>query len=127
MYCVVNTNDMLAKLASLAESVEYRVNHLLSEQKAIADDHIELLRVTESFALPSTKQKEDKEHPERSQQCRFIPSLMTEAGAAGLILSNAFKNAACTVLFFFELCTNNKDLKGTFQTSGPNLILSLKP
>ena len=38
MYCVVNTNDMLAKLAGLAESIEYRVNLLLKEQEAIADD-----------------------------------------------------------------------------------------
>ena len=43
MYCVVNTNDMLTKLAGLAESIEYRVKLLLKEQKAIADDHVELL------------------------------------------------------------------------------------
>ena len=43
MFCVVDTNDMLAKLAGLAESIEYRVNFLLKEQKAIADDHFELL------------------------------------------------------------------------------------
>ena len=60
MYCVVRTNDMLAKLAGLAESIEYRVNLLLKEQKAIADNHLELLRIAESFASLPTKQNEDK-------------------------------------------------------------------
>ena len=31
MFCVVNTNEILAKLASLAESIEYRVNLLSKE------------------------------------------------------------------------------------------------
>ena len=57
MYCVVNTNDMLAKLAGLAESIEYRVNLLLKERKAISDDHFDFLRVAESFAPPPHKTK----------------------------------------------------------------------
>ena len=60
MYCVVNTKDMFAKLKGLAESIQNRVDLLLKEQKAIADDHLELLRVAESFAQP-TKANEDKE------------------------------------------------------------------
>ena len=32
MYCLVNTTDMLRKLADLAESMEYRVNLLLKKQ-----------------------------------------------------------------------------------------------
>ena len=55
-YCVVSTNDMLAKLAGLAESMEYR-----------ADDYLELLRVAESFAPLPTKQKEDKEQTGHSR------------------------------------------------------------
>ena len=68
MYCVVNTNDMLAKLAGLAESKENRMNLLLKEQKAIADDHLELLRVDESFGPPPTKPNENKEQTGHSRQ-----------------------------------------------------------
>ena len=45
MYCFVNTNEKLAKLSSLVESIEYRVNLLFKEQKAIADDHLQLILV----------------------------------------------------------------------------------
>ena len=94
---------MLAKLAQLAESIEYRVNLILNEQKTIADDHLELFRVAQSFALPPTKQNEDKKQTGPSQQRRFIPAsaLMAASGAADLILGNPFKDAACTVLSFF--------------------------
>ena len=85
MYCVVNTNGMLAKLAGLAESIEYRVNLLLKEQKPIADNHFELLRVAEFFPLLPTKPNEDKEPTEHSQQRRLIPALMVTSGSPGLI------------------------------------------
>ena len=116
MYCVVNTNDMLAKLAGLAESIEYRVNLLLKEQKAIADDHLELLRVAESFAPPPTKSNENKERTGHSRQRRLIPALMAASGAAGLILGNPLKDAACSALSIFKLCSDNKDLKKDIST-----------
>ena len=113
MYCVVNTNDMLAKLAGLDESIEYRVNLLLKEQKAIADDHLELLRVAESIAPLPKKQNGDKEQTGHSRQRRFVPALMAASGAARLILGNSVKDAACSALSFkiFKLCSNNEDLK----------------
>ena len=99
---------MLAKLAVLAESIEYRVNLLLKEQKAIADDHVELLRVAEPFAPPHTKQNEDKEQTGHSRQRRLIPALMAASGAAGLILGNPLKDAACSALSIFKLCSDKK-------------------
>ena len=75
-YCVVKTNDMLAKLAGLAESIDYRVNLLLKEQKPIADNHLELLRVADSFAPLPTKPNEDKEQTGLSRQRRFIPGFI---------------------------------------------------
>ena len=113
MCCVVNTNDMLAKLAGLAESIEYRVNLLFKEQKAIADDHLELLRVAKSFAPLPTKQNEDKAQTALSGQRRLIPALMA---AAGLILGNPLKDAACSALSIFKLCRDNKDLKKDIST-----------
>ena len=94
MYCVVKTNDMLAKLAGLAESIEYHVNLLLKEQKAIADEHLELFRVAESFASLPRKQNENKEQMGNSWQRCLIPALMTASGAAGLFLGNHLKDAA---------------------------------
>ena len=116
MYCVVNTNDMLAKLAGLAESIEYRVSLLLKEQKANADDHLELHRVAESFAPPPTKQNEDKEQTGHSRQRRLILALMAASGAADLILGNPLKDAACSALSIFKLCSDNKDLKKDIST-----------
>ena len=116
MYCVVNTNDMLAKLAGLAESIEYRVNLLSKEQKAIADDHLELLGVAESFAPPPTKPNENKEQTGHSRQRRFFPALMAASGAAGLILGNPLKDAACSALSIFKLCSDNKHLKKDIST-----------
>ena len=51
---------MLAELGSLAESIELRVNLHLDEQRAIADNQLDLLRVVETFATPPTKQDEEK-------------------------------------------------------------------
>ena len=76
MFCVVSTNDMLAKLAGLAEPINYRVIYFLKERKATADDHLELLRVAESFAPPPTKPNEDKEQTGHSWPRRvalFLP------------------------------------------------------
>ena len=108
VYCVVNTNGMLAKLAGLAELIESRVNFLLKEQKATADDHLEFLRVAESFAPLLTKQTEVKEQTGHSRQRRFNPAWMAASGAAGLILGNPLKNAACCALSNFKLCSDNK-------------------
>ena len=116
MYCVVNTSDMLAKSAGLAESIEYRVNLLLKEHKAIAGDHLELLRVAEYFAPPPTKQNEDKEQTGHSWQRRLILALMAAFGAAGIILGNPLKDAACSVLSIFKMCSDNKDLKKDIST-----------
>ena len=116
MYCVVNTNDMLAKLVGLAESIKYRVNLLLREQKAIADDHFEIFRVAESFAPPPTKQNENTEQTGFSWQRRLIPASMSASGAAGLILVNPLKDAACSALSIFKLCSDNKVLKKDIST-----------
>ena len=88
---------MLAKLAGIAESIEYRVNLLLKEQKAIADDQFELLRVAESFAPLPSKQNEDKEQTGHSRQRRLIPAFMAASGAAGLILGNPLNMKRCSM------------------------------
>ena len=116
MYCVVNTNDILAKLAGLAESIEYRLNLFLKERKAIADAHFEQLRVAESFAPSPTKPNEDKEQTGHSRQRRLIPALMAASGAAGLFLGNALKDAGCSALFIFKLCSDNKVLRKDIST-----------
>ena len=102
---------MLAKLAGLTEPIEYRVNLLLKEQKVIADDHFEFLRVAESFAPPSTKPNGDKEQTGHSPQHRIIPALMAASGAAGLILGNPLKDATYSALSIFKLCSDKKNLK----------------
>ena len=111
MYFVVNRNDMLAKVADLAQSIKYCVNFLLKEQKAIGDDYLELLRVAESFAPPPMKSNEDKGQTGDSRQCRLILALMVASGAAGLILGNPLEDAACSALSIFKLCSNTKDMK----------------
>ena len=111
MHCVVNIKDMLAKLTGLAESIEYRVNLLLKEQKAIADDHLELLRVVESFAPLPTKPNKDKEQTGHSRHYRSLSALMAASGAAGLILGNPLKDATCSALSVFKLYSDKKDLK----------------
>ena len=116
MYCVANTKDVLAKLAGSVESIEYRVDLLLKEQKAIAGDHLELLRVVESVAPLPTKLNEDKEHTRYFRQRRFIPALMAASGAAGLILGNPLKDAACSTLSILKLCSDNNDLKKDIST-----------
>ena len=116
MYCVVNTNGMLAKLASLAESIEYRVSLLLNERNAIADDHLEVCRVAVSFAPLPIKQNEDKEQTGHSWQRRLILALMATSGATGLILSHQIKDAACSALSIFKQCRHNKELKKDIST-----------
>ena len=88
MYCVVNANDLVAKMARLAESIDYGVNLLLTKQKAIEDDHLEFLRDAESFPPLPTKQNEDKEQTGHSLQRRLFPALMAASGAADLFLGN---------------------------------------
>ena len=107
MYCVVNTDDMLAKLASLAESIEYRVNLLLKNKRP---------QVAESFAPPPTKPNEDKGQTGHSWQRRLISGLMAASGAAGLILRNPLKDAAGSSLSTFKLCSDNKNLKNDNST-----------
>ena len=88
----------------------------MKEQKAIADDHFELLRVAESFAPLPTKQNEDKEQTGHSRQRRLIPAFMAASGAAGLIIGNPIKDAACSALSIFKLCSDNKDLNKEIST-----------
>ena len=107
---------MLAELPGLAELIEYCVNLLLKEQKAIADDHLELLRVAESFAALLTKSNEDKEQTGFSRQRRFILALMVASGATGLIPGNPLGDAACSALSIFKLCSDNKGLKTDSST-----------
>ena len=98
MYCVVNTNDMVAELASLAQSIAYPVNLILQEQNASADDHLELHRVAKSFAPPPTKQDEDKAQTDQARQRRLIPTLMAASRAIGLTVGHPLKIAACSAL-----------------------------
>ena len=116
MYCVAKTNDMLAKLAGLAESIEDRVDLLWKEQKAIANDHLELFRVAKSFEPLPTKPNEDKEQTGPSRRRRVIPALMAASRAAGLILGNPLRDAACSALSIFKLCSDNKDSKKDIST-----------
>ena len=106
---------MLGKLAGLAESIAYRVNPLLKEEKAIADDHLEL-RVAVSSAPQPTKPNKDKEEMGHSRQRRFILALKAASGPAGLILGNPLKDVACSALSIFKLCSDNRDLKKDIST-----------
>ena len=108
MYCVVNNNDMLPKLAALAESVEYCVSLLLKEQKAIADDHLEFLRAAESLAPLPTKPNENNEQTGDFRQRRLNLALMAASGAAGLFLGNPLEDATCSAFSIFKLCSDKK-------------------
>ena len=114
---------MLAKLAEVAESIEYL---LLKEQKIIGDNYLEIPRVAESFPPLPTKPNKDKEQTGHSRQRRLIPVLIAASGATGLNFGNPLKDAACSALSIFKLCSDNKDLKMTFQTSWLYRILLLK-
>ena len=107
---------MLAKLAGLTGSFEYRFKLLLKEQKTIADNHFELLRVAESFTPLPTKPNEYKERRGHSRQCRVFSPIMAASGSAGLILGNPLKDAACSALSIFKLCSDNKHLKNDILT-----------
>ena len=112
---------MLAKLAGLVESIEFRVNLLSDEKRALAYDHLELFPAAESFAPLPTKPNEDKGQTGHSRQRCLIPALMVTSGAAGLTLGNILNDAARSALSIFNLCSDNKDLKKRqfFSLLGP--------
>ena len=93
MFCIINTNETLAKLAGLAELIEYRVKLLWNEQKAIADNQLEFLRVAKSF-----QQDKHKGQMRLARQRRLILVLMAASGAAWLMLGNPIIYAACSAL-----------------------------
>ena len=71
MYCVVNTNDLLAKLVGLTESIENSLILLLKEQQALVDCHFEFHRVSESSALPPTMQDKNRTQKTFSSKSTF--------------------------------------------------------
>ena len=70
----------------LRESIEYRVHLLSDERSAHAQDYVELLRVTSSYA-PPPMQPPSIGTPHHRQR-RLVPALMAASGVAGLVLGN---------------------------------------
>ena len=77
-------------------------------EKEIIDDKIEkrqLVKIATSFVPPNINPKEQNNHRGR----RAVGLIAAAAGAAGLVLGNPIKEAACSALSIFTLCNDNWD------------------
>ena len=96
---------------TLFDQLDEKLSLLETEINAAQTDEQELLRVASSF-LPSSVQPKQMTD---SRGRRAIGLIAAAAGAAGLVLGDPVKDAACSALSIFNLCTDNKDLEKTVE------------
>ena len=100
---------MSAKLTGLAESTGYCVNLLLKDPMATEDDHLALHQIVELLSSSPTNRAEETIQTGKIWQCRVISASKTAFGASGLTIGNPLKDAACRVVFIFNICSDNED------------------
>ena len=101
------TNRMEKIFALLFEELETKLQMIESEIHGAATDKNDLLEIAKSF-LPKTV---NQQHVDGYRSKRAIGLIAAAAGAAGLVLGNPVKEAACSALSIFNLCSDNKALE----------------
>ena len=91
----------------LFDQLEEKLRLLEKEIQSVRDDESRLLDIASSFLPPRV---DPDTHPGIRNR-RAVGILMAAAAAAGLVLGDPVKNAACSVLSMFNLCTDNRILE----------------
>ena len=87
------------------DQLEEKLTLIQKEIKAAHTDQYQLVEVASSFLPPSIK----PEHGTARSKCA-VGIIVAAAGAGGLVLGSPIKDAACSALSIFILCTDTKDL-----------------
>ena len=103
---ICNTADMEHLYANLLNRLEDKLKILKNEIYAAQTDQRNLVTMASSFIPPSIH---PHEAPSRSR--RAIGLIAASAGAAGLALVDPVKEAVCSALSSFNLCTDTTDLE----------------
>ena len=101
-----DTADMEHLYDNLFNRLEEKLRILENEIQAAQTDQHNLVTMASSFLPPSMH---PHEAPSRSK--RAIGLIAAAAGAAGLALGDPVKEAACSALSIFNLCTDTTDLQ----------------
>ena len=90
----------------LIDQLEEKLSLIQKEINAAHTDQNQLVEKASSILPPSIK-------PDHGTGCskRAVWIITVAAGAAGLVLGSPVKDAACSALFIFNLCTHTKDLE----------------
>ena len=91
----------------LFDQLEEKLRLLEKEVQSVRNDESRLLDIASSFLPPRV---DPDTHP-GTRNRRAVGILMAAAGAAGLVLGDPVKNAACSALSIFNLCTDNRELE----------------
>ena len=90
----------------LFDQLEEKLSLIQREIDAAHTDQNQLVEVASSFLPPSIKPDHGTARSKRA-----VGIIAAAAGAAGLVLGSPVKDAACSALSIFNLCTDNKDLE----------------
>ena len=101
-----HTSDMEHLYDNLFNRLEEKLKVLENEIHAAQTDQHNLVTMASSFLPPSIHP-----HDAPSRGKRAIGLIAAAAGAAGLALGDPVKEAACSALSIFNLCTDTTDLQ----------------
>ena len=90
----------------LLDQLEEKLSSIQKEINAAQTDQNQLVEVASSFLPPSIKPDHGTARSKRA-----VGIIAVAAGAAGLVLGSPVKDAACSALSIFNLCTDTKDLQ----------------
>ena len=90
----------------LFDQLEEKLSLIQKEINAAHTDQNQLVEVALSFLPPSIKPDHGTARSKRA-----VGLIAAAAGATGLVLGSAVKDAACSALSIFNLCTDSKDLE----------------
>ena len=96
----------------LFDQLEEKLSLIPKEINAAYTDQNQLVEVVSSFLPPSIKPDHGT-----SRNKRGVGIIAAATGAAGLVLGSQVKDAACSALSIFNLCTDTKDPKKMLTTS----------
>ena len=90
----------------LFDQLEEKLSLIQKEINAAHTDQNQLVEVASSFLPPSIRPDHGTARSKRA-----VRIIAAAAGAAGLVLGSPVKDAACSALSIFNLCTDTKDLE----------------
>ena len=100
------TERMGTLYSQLFDQLDDKFFLIQKETNAAETDQNQLVEVASSF-LPTSVKPEHRTARSR----RAVGKIAAAAGAAGLVLGSQVKDAACSALSIFNLCTDTKDLE----------------